>query len=373
MRKLAVVFKILLALSVFFSFSIFTITYYSEKRLLNHRKRDVHTKYILFWTGIKNFHLPNTNGNDLFEQHCSWKNCFITEDKNLIPVDEYDAIMFFIPTSTDHPKETLPTKRNPHQRYIFVNSESPIRFHDSNAQYVYNNFYNWTMTYRFDSDIVRRHGEIVKKNRNYKMPTKEDVSQKNGSVAWIVSNCNSANRREQIAKNLGKYIKVDVFGRCGTKKCPNDGDCYDYVAKHYKFYLSFENSYCVDYTTEKFIKVLQRDLVPIVYGGGNYAAIAPQYSYINVEDFSSTEALANYLKWLEQDLDNYLKYFEWKHTHDIHKRGLNVICKLCEMLNNPELPPKTYEDIKEWWYGKEMANCKSGVQLPLIALEEPNL
>lgn len=152
------------------------------------------------------------------------------------------------------------------------------------------------------------------------------------------------------------------------KKCPEGEDCYNYVAKNYKFYLSFENSHCRDYTTEKFYKALERDVIPIVYGGGNYSSLAPAHSYINIENFNSTKALANYLKKLEKDINSYLKYFEWKRNHDVHKRGLQTICKLCQMLNDPKLPVKVYEDIKYWWY--KLGACKSNSNLPAIALED---
>ena len=39
-------------------------------------------------------------------------------------------------------------------------------------------------------------------------------------------------------------------------------------------------------------------IVPIVMGGGNYAIDAPPHSVINVNDFSSVENLASYLKYL---------------------------------------------------------------------------
>ena len=52
---------------------------------------------------------------------------------------------------------------------------------------------------------------------------------------------------------------------------------------NYKFYLSFENSLCVDYITEKFWKVLAYDVVPVVMGDGNYSRDAPPKSFINVQ------------------------------------------------------------------------------------------
>ena len=60
-------------------------------------------------------------------------------------------------------------------------------------------------------------------------------------------------------------------------------DCMPLVEANYKFYLSFENSFCRDYITEKFWKVLKYRVVPIVLGAGNYSLYAPPKSYINVQ------------------------------------------------------------------------------------------
>jgi glycoprotein 3-alpha-L-fucosyltransferase len=73
-------------------------------------------------------------------------------------------------------------------------------------------------------------------------------------VAWFVSNCGARNRRLQYAHELQKHIPVDIYGSCGTKKCPRStaNKCFDMLDRDYKFYLAFENSNCKDYITEKF-------------------------------------------------------------------------------------------------------------------------
>jgi len=68
----------------------------------------------------------------------------------------------------------------------------------------------------------------------------------------IVSNCNTDNKRLLYAKELAKYISVDVCGPCeGYKNCRYD-NFLQILDQDYKFYLAFERSNCIDYVTEKF-------------------------------------------------------------------------------------------------------------------------
>jgi hypothetical protein len=73
-------------------------------------------------------------------------------------------------------------------------------------------------------------------------------------VGWFVSNCGERNTRQKYAQELQKYIPVDIYGKCGTKKCPRstETECFEMLNRDYKFYLAFENSICKDYITEKF-------------------------------------------------------------------------------------------------------------------------
>ena len=88
-------------------------------------------------------------------------------------------------------------------------------------------------------------------------------------AAAVISNCGHNSRRLEYIENLKKYISVDVFGKCGSKKCieTTHKGCKETISKEYKFYFAFENSLCNDYITEKFFSILSLDIVPVVLGG----------------------------------------------------------------------------------------------------------
>ena len=87
----------------------------------------------------------------------------------------------------------------------------------------------------------------------------------------IISNCGSNDKSERLnyILELKKYAQVDVYGKCG-KPCPNYLRCKQIISAEYKFYLAFENSICKDYITEKFFRILNYNIIPVVLGGGPY-------------------------------------------------------------------------------------------------------
>ena len=115
-------------------------------------------------------------------------------------------------------------------------------------------------------------------------------------AAWFVSHCETESEREKYVRELQKHIdvrgepvgkyqmtylikippidiplcydKVDIYGECSQSGCSKHSNppCEPTVEWEYKFYLSFENSLCSDYVTEKFFIYMNKDIVPIVLG-----------------------------------------------------------------------------------------------------------
>jgi hypothetical protein len=117
---------------------------------------------------------------------------------------------------------------------------------------------------------------------------------------WFVSHCDTLSKRELFVKQLQNYIPVDIFGGSGPLKCPRrssgEDPCLKMLNTTYKFYLSFENSLCNDYITEKLWVMMKLDAIPIVLGGADYAAILPKHSYIDITHFFQCRTTRNISK-----------------------------------------------------------------------------
>ena len=162
---------------------------------------------------------------------------------------------------------------------------------------------------------------------------------------------------------FSKYIDVDIYGECGSKKCPRASkDCYKILNSQYKFYLAFENSNCVDYITEKFfVNGLKYNILPVVMGARkqDYVRSAPEKSFIHVDDFDGPEHLAEYLHKLDRDDSLYNEYFQWKGTGEMI--NTKFFCRVCSLLHDDQRREEAatyYKDINQWWRGK--GTCVKG-------------
>ncbi|XP_053616797.1 alpha-(1,3)-fucosyltransferase C-like [Plodia interpunctella] len=337
-------------------------------------------KYILRYTNAFSHRSTKAKAGqeEFIIKKCKHINCYLTNDKRLLfNFQYYDAILFDVENTWDY----HPPVRSPHQRYVFIAWESaqdnPI------CSKLFDDYYNLTWTYRLDSDmkwsyftIFDKNGTIVGPNIDMKWAktmndtpdvVKSKLVKKKKVAAWFVSNCDVKSKRNDLYQHLyvafEKYnMSIDTFGVCGTKQCPKDRmeECLDLVEREYYFYLSFENSICEDYVTEKVLHAFLHYSVPIVYGGANYSRFLPPGSYINAYD-ESPERVADLVYEAVKNRKVYENYFRW-HNNYVYKPTDDIgdVCTLCEMMNTP-MANRSVKKFRKWWnpeYITFKADCK---------------
>ncbi|XP_074603472.1 alpha-(1,3)-fucosyltransferase C-like [Brevipalpus obovatus] len=310
-------------------------------------ERDAKRFTILLWTPFfsERDYIPATS-----LENCKHQNCVFTSERN--HYDSADAVIFHL---RDVRTDDLPKYRpSSLQRWVLLNHESPV--HSPREELAaLNGLINWTATYRQESEIFLSprvtkldQRSIVDNNINHN---------RSGYVVQLVSNCNTPGNREKFVTELRKHIDVDIYGRCGDKQClpKMSTECYHNLSSKYFFYLSFENSICRDYVTEKFFSILDYPIVPVVFGGADYDKLAPPHSYIDALAAGNPKKLAEKLKKLIEHPEEYDKYFEWKNNYAM--RMQSHPCQLCNLLNEPTEESKSWTNLIEWWF--DQASCSS--------------
>ncbi|XP_048003093.1 alpha-(1,3)-fucosyltransferase C-like [Leguminivora glycinivorella] len=166
---------------------------------------------------------------------CSVQNCRFTEnDDSWIPF--VDAVVVHLNKAL-LPNWQQQSKRKPHQRWIFWTEEPPVyTFSGAEPGTVkprlkdMANIFNWSMTYRSDSDIPVPYGRTIpllypKLNNIYDAEPSELVpfwSRKQTRVlaTILMSHCKSF--RLNFVMQLQKFLSVDFYGRCS--KVPGNAE-----------------------------------------------------------------------------------------------------------------------------------------------------
>ncbi|UJR21917.1 hypothetical protein I4U23_024987 [Adineta vaga] len=301
--------------------------------------------------------------------------CDITSDSNRF--SQADAVVYHLRDGID--MNRAKEKRLPKQRFVFALWESPP--HTPNLQ-SYRQFFNWTMSYRFQSHIVTSYYSgnayihtssayyrlMLNENSTRKLNLKtrssdyrpsDEVLQKKklGIAAALISNCGGTSKRLEFIRELKRYIDVKIYGRCG-QSCPPNVNCRQFIAENYYFIFSFENSLCSEYTTEKFFAALEYPVVPVVLGRTNYSAFIPSSGFIDTKQYSTMSSLAKYLNDTRNDKEKYLSYFAWKKDY---VWGLGTFftpfCDLCLRLHL-DSEVNIIDDIHKWWFDE---TCESAI------------
>lgn len=151
-------------------------------------------KKILLYNGVAAWGLKAGRGQFL-KLKCPVDTCVITTGRG--EAADADAILF-----KDH--FSLPQhERDMNQVWIMYMLECPLH----TQHFAHANVFNWTATYRHDSDLVAPYEQWV-----YHDPLIKQMDQavtysanKTKKVAWFVSNCGARNNRMQYAKVIKRY------------------------------------------------------------------------------------------------------------------------------------------------------------------------
>ncbi|XP_055955991.1 alpha-(1,3)-fucosyltransferase C-like [Patella vulgata] len=243
--------------------------------------------------------------------------------------------------------------------------------------------FNWTMFYREDSDIFAPYGIVRKKTPSELFNRDLDslVKSKTKNVAWMVSHCTTQGKRVEYVRLLQKYIDIDIYGNCSLLQWPRnlDKEFMLMINSTYKFYLAFENSFCVDYITEKFYRYYNGDYILVARGGGNYTKYIPAGTFIDTRDFNSTKDLTDHLHYLSTNHEAYMKILRKKDLYiSVYERLDTVenndivfihyqyetpaLCEICYRINNLQIYSKTIARVDEWFdeklcYPPKDLNC----------------
>ena len=110
--------------------------------------------------------------------------------------------------------------------------------------------------------------------------------------------------------------------------------------------------------TEKLLRPLLINVVPVVYGSNDVYKVAPPHSYIDVRDFKSPQHLAQYLLYLNNHHTAYMSYFLWKKHYQVFPGTYSyrhTFCLFCNFLHTSK-KTRILEDFSDWFF--EKSGCK---------------
>ncbi|XP_051973844.1 alpha-(1,3)-fucosyltransferase 10 [Xyrauchen texanus] len=271
---------------------------------------------------------------------CGHNRCFFTVNKSYHSHPLTQAFLFY---GTDFSIESLPLPRSKHHQWALFHEESPKNnyklFHEMLIS-----LFNHTATFSQHSHLplTTQHLESISAltMQTHLLPLdyKNHLRKTLAPVVYVQSDCDPPSDRDVYVQELMKHIQVDSYGEClHNKELPphlKDSTAMDHpdfyqILAQYKFILAFENAICDDYITEKLWRPLKLGVVPVYYGAPNVRMWLPNNrSAIVVNPSEAPERLAQYLKRLDRNDWEYLKYLEWKHKQEVS--NVNLVKELKE-------------------------------------------
>lgn len=290
--------------------------------------------------------------------HCEYTNCIPLNPHRSLdhpmapePITRAASVLLFNLVEMYH-GDTLRRIPRRDDQYFAVTSLESTGYSFNLMPHALDGLINMTLTYHRKSTVPEWHifRACMERKAIRSEPINYAANKSKGAIAYI-SNCHSMqyNRLDMIGA-LRSYIPIDLYGGCGTPspcQVKDDPKCTIDLHKQYHFYLSFENSLCQDYISEKFWDRLSEKsgVVPVAMGGltvTEYTEQSPENSFIHVRNFTSIEKLGTYLSTLMKDPDAYNSYHKWRESWDVYRRPIYTrfpSCDICRIANEKPYMP----------------------------------
>ncbi|XP_013388771.1 alpha-(1,3)-fucosyltransferase 11 [Lingula anatina] len=267
---------------------------------------------------------------------CPNSQCYVTTLRKFVEDPRARGFIFY---GTDFSPGDVPLPRKRHHEWALLHEESPMN------NYVLSHgaaigMFNHTSTFRRESDyplssqyifsldyLISRPVVPIKLKNQIKMQMKL------APVLYVQSHCNVPSDRDTYVKELMRHIEIDSYGSClHNKDLPESlSDPVESMFKeeflnfmaNYKFQITFENAICKDYMTEKLFRAMHVGSVPIYKGSPSIKDWVPtEKSVIVADDFSTPEKLAEFIKHLDKNDAEYMKYLSYKTVENITNKFL---------------------------------------------------
>ncbi|KAF8362013.1 fut-3 [Pristionchus pacificus] len=342
-----------------------------DKNRMDTRFEQLAPKRIFLWTPIfRSYDGPTVTDCPGLENRCIF-------DHDRSRLAAADAVLFHGPDLVDVGLPP-PESRTRKQRYVFMTMEAPANtFVHYPAGLLQPNYFNWTMTPLFSSDVLFKYGGfwLTAKEaelKGFKMDSHaldpSSLTDKIPAVFALISNCATPSKREAALRALNRHFNVTIAGACATtpelkERCPKGTTCDEEISK-YAFFFAGENTACTDYVSEKYWSRKELSTIPIVLRRADYANVnLPSQSVIALDDFESPAAMGKYLRDLVKDKAAYAEHFSWRRggwtIAPWNTEGYrNGYCRLCERLWEEDQPEKVIPDVRGW-YERE-SSCDDG-------------
>jgi len=280
----------------------------------------------------------------------------------------YHVKLFHAPhTSTKKVKRDFPSQ------LLGVISMEPgaIYKHQNNPAFM--NRFDIKQYFRWDSDVPTLYSTPYINSNMLFNPVPIPTEIKIPALVYINSNCHASNGRNEIVRKMMMLRKIPVhsYGGCLNNKQAKKNENKEEIIAKYKFCITMENSNEEDYVSEKLWQSLKAGCLPIYYGAPNIDKFLPvpaNQIILNYNDFDSPEALSDELVRLNNNDEEYNKYFEWKKLNpetDKLLEGFQWLMKqakrnpTCDFCRRAQTLWETRKDTTDFEYYKKQLFKKS--------------